>query len=1106
MKGKFRILGHIGIGVLLVCALMLAFMPAVPVAAATAVTSVWVDFPYSDAPNTCSGTSNTYIVHFKPTTALERGVDYVTVTFPDGSTAMGGDGNTGGDYVFTISSTAPAASTVDFSTDYTTTDLVVDASWTDCTAAPTVGGNRMKVLSPIDVAAGQDVWVRFVCGSAITAATTEASTYKVYVATTKDTTPVLSSAFALGNSTYVAGSTAMVSGYPLPATAGSTATYILTFVPANGTTLTASSSKVTIKFPLQATVPSSLSVTDVSFSAAGTTYTNTPETPVVNVNTREVTAITPLDMTGNGSDDWYIKIGGITNPTIADATSYMYMIRTSGDGKYECTGADPITAGSITQVIVANGEIGTPSDLWSDNATMVDMYSSQIYLALADQYGNAKAPDSPVTVTLSSSSSTGQFYWCDTKTSMTDTVTSCTSVSVDIQDPNAADDGDQIVYYKDSTAGTHTLTFAATSYTSATWTFTVCPGVSLYDSSNNLISTYAPISTSPTAETGDSDPYVQKYGVDYINDAITAAFAGDTVKLGDGIYELDNDATGSHTYPWAGAGVGISLDKKITLTSVNGASSTTLRNTEDLQAAVYVTGVDGTATNPIIIDGLTFQRLRSGIDIFRAVLVDGTDYVTVRNCVFNYIIPDCTVDACSLSDGSDTGVPGAVVDYCIYNAETHIGGVTHDITSATVSNNTFNNCGTFGAETYGHEAMILMFSRRTGGEPLTGGVISGNTITNCNGRAICVKGNAADLYVTASITNNTITNPYTGINMEAYAKTISVTGNTVTGSYKYGIWSEGNGHNQLTIKNNTVTGTAGAYAVYVENDPDAFATESVYDYIQYNDISGCASGVYAIYMASGVTSSNYTEINCNYNYYGDASGPAYTALTGATVTKSNPNGTGDIISDNVTYYPWLHKPLADVVADNASYQTSNMQLGSGWNTLSTPVKLISAADAVDELIPSGMTIGYYYSGGWQQITTGYVLNPCDAVYVKMSESKYVQFKFDAGAFSTPSKDLDAGWNLASLASLDSNGMYADLAVASVAKTAANLPGYAQVVSPSINATQTDMYGNTGTSWTVSYGQTSVTSNMFAGLGYWVYMQNAATLAGFEITPIAPDLD
>jgi hypothetical protein len=123
----------------------------------------------------------------------------------------------------------------------------------------------------------------------------------------------------------------------------------------------------------------------------------------------------------------------------------------------------------------------------------------------------------------------------------------------------------------------------------------------------------------------------------------------------------------------------------------------------------------------------------------------------------------------------------------------------------------------------------------------------------------------------------------------------------------------------------------------------------------------------------------------------------------------------------------------------------------------------------------------------------------------MSAVTYVLLKFDTKEFSAPSKALNAGWNLISLAYLDSSGKHADDAVASVALTAAGLPGYSQVVSPSLNATQTNMFGVAGSSWAVSYGETTTTS-MYAGLGYWIYMQNAATLAGFEITPIAPDLD
>jgi len=151
-----------------------------------------------------------------------------------------------------------------------------------------------------------------------------------------------------------------------------------------------------------------------------------------------------------------------------------------------------------------------------------------------------------------------------------------------------------------------------------------------------------------------------------------------------------------------------------------------------------------------------------------------------------------------------------------------------------------------------------------------------------------------------------------------------------------------------------------------------------------------------------------------------------------------------------------------------------------------------------------MTIGYYYDGGWQQITSGYALSPCDAVYVKMSAATYVQLKFDASAFSTSSKDLAAGWNLISLASLDTSKTVANT-MACVDNTAASLPGWSQVISPSMNAAQTDIYGATETAWAESAGE-AAGQTLQPGLGYWCYMQNAATLAGFEITPIVPDFD
>ena len=1080
MKGKFRILGNIGLALFLAFALTLASVPlAKPALAATAVTEVWVEFDDTNSRNSVGLTANEYIIHFKSTTALSRGVDEVTVTFPDGTTAMGGNATT---YAFSISA-APAAADLEFSTDYGT-KAIGAATWVASTSAATYGGYRVKVRVPSNYAAGTDIWLK-ISSTNITSAATAADTYKVKVSTTKDTTAVLSSTFTLGHATTVLTS---VAGSVAPATAGASAQYIINFTPA--TSLTASSGTVTVRFPIGTTLPSSIAASNVYLSADGSSYTASGVTPTVDTDRRLVKVTTPIALnSGSARYVKFVSAAGIASPTISDDSGDYYVgVRTSGDREWVVAGSvHAITAGAPTKLVVANGEIGKPSDVYSDDATMINMLSSYIYIYLADANGNAVTPASAVTVTPSSSSGTGTFYTNSNATPGSGTYSSITSITLDAQDP--ADAGQQI-FYKDTAAGTYTLTFAATGYTSATWTITVAPAVSLYDTSGALVSTYGATSTSPVAEVAATSGTgsTQKYSVDYISDAISAAMAGDTVKLGDGIYELDTV---------------ILVSAKITLTSVNGASSTTLKPLTDALDAVKVT-TDGTSTNPIIIDGLTFTRLRLGVEFDQGIYNNGYDYLTVRNNVFDYIIPGNEADH----------EYGSVVGIVLHPQEN---ASANTITSATISNNTFTNCAPFAAPA-GEAAVINIMTKASAasGESITGVTISGNTLTNSNGIGININGYAGvggiganESYVTADITDNTLTNPVIGIDVQRQTHSVNILRNTVTGAYTAGLYVEtyaSGDHDSLVIKNNTFTGSAGADKTYFSGNSGAIVIEADggagANVVQYNAIYD-NDATYSIYVSSDIGAQD-----AKYNWYGDATGPAYTALTGATVTKSNPNGAGKKVTDYVTYYPWLYKSLTDVVADNASYQSSTMKLVVGWNTLSTPVKLIAAADSIDELIPSGMTIGYYYDGGWQQITSGYVLNASDAVYVKMSAVTYVLLKFDAGAFTTPSKALAAGWNLVGLASLASSGMKDAPAVASVYNTAAGLPGYGQVISPSLNATQTDMYYNTGTSWSYSRDETTGagTNYMYAGLGYWIYMQNAATMAGFEITPIAPDLD
>ncbi|MFC1871198.1 hypothetical protein ACFLYF_02200 [Chloroflexota bacterium] len=152
MKGKSRLIRKLGLAVFLVCALVLTVLPAAQVAAATAVTEVWVEFDDTNSRNSVGLTTNEYIVHLKPTTDLERFTDWVTITFPDGTSAMGGSGTT---YAFSISG-AVAAADLEFSTNYGT-KAIGRATFKRSTSNATTGGYRIKIKCPFDYAAGTDV-------------------------------------------------------------------------------------------------------------------------------------------------------------------------------------------------------------------------------------------------------------------------------------------------------------------------------------------------------------------------------------------------------------------------------------------------------------------------------------------------------------------------------------------------------------------------------------------------------------------------------------------------------------------------------------------------------------------------------------------------------------------------------------------------------------------------------------------------------------------------------------------------------------------------------------------------------------------------------------
>jgi hypothetical protein len=405
-------------------------------------------------------------------------------------------------------------------------------------------------------------------------------------------------------------------------------------------------------------------------------------------------------------------------------------------------------------------------------------------------------------------------------------------------------------------------------------------------------------------------------------------------------------------------------------------------------------------------------------------------------------------------------------------------------TNGAISNSTFTNGGGYSVASTDAAIDVTATTSNT----ISGITISGNTITGQKGKGIYLDGgNATNKVSSVSITGNTITRATSyGIRgNDEYTDTISITSNTVTGCYEDGIYVNGTAY---TIKKNVVTDNLGD-GVDVE-------TTSSSHLINYNDIYDNTG--YGVYVLSSVST-----VNAKYNWWGDASGPTYTAATGASVTLSNPEGTGENITDRLTYYEWLYQPIADVIADNAAYYSRAINLNVGWNTLSAPIILDDSTDTVGEVVDlDKVTIAYWYDAGdadtdgnyWELVTADYTLEPCDAIYIKMSAADSVLLKYNATDISLPTRQLYAGWNLIGLASLDTK--HVDDAVQSVANTPDNLPGYSQVISPSMNSED----------WTFSYGQSYTNEDMLVGEGYWIYMQNDCTLVGFTVTPIEPSLD
>jgi len=232
----------------------------------------------------------------------------------------------------------------------------------------------------------------------------------------------------------------------------------------------------------------------------------------------------------------------------------------------------------------------------------------------------------------------------------------------------------------------------------------------------------------------------------------------------------------------------------------------------------------------------------------------------------------------------------------------------------------------------------------------------------------------------------------------------------------------------------------------------------------------------------------------SYNWWGDASGPSYWGP-----------GTGSPVYGTDYYEPWLTRPYQEVLGNNKPYFGIELRLydglTKGWNTLSTPIALEDNTWHAIHSMGEGLNYSAAYTWDattqrWVQVMANTRISPLDAVYVLMNEDARLPIAISPEITSPPVKTLRAGWNLIGPAYafdadyLEWDVMKVDKALVSVEKTPAGLTGYTIALSPSVNPE----------AWSYTVGANKVPT-METGPGYWVYMENPDTLAGFSSTPL-----
>jgi len=525
-----------------------------------------------------------------------------------------------------------------------------------------------------------------------------------------------------------------------------------------------------------------------------------------------------------------------------------------------------------------------------------------------------------------------------------------------------------------------------------------------------------------------------------IQAAIDAAVPGDTIKAGAGTYTED-----------------LSITKHdLTLESTAGAATTFIEGRISLSAAA----------DNFVLGGAAGKGFTLSEDTKLISLTGPTDVEISYNTLD-------TGDGNTASNGIFIETAGAtgltVTENAFLVTDQYDMGIRNpydgtDVVGLTVSNNTFTGTDNT-LETSAVEILCIDISA-------TDSVITGNTFTSV-GNGVLIGSDQSG----------------TGLESDADPAKLEISSNTFSGC-NYGIdlvnaTETGDVHN-VVIKLNTFSNNTYGFAINYGSFPNATDKWQPEDFtVRYNDFSG---NTYGIYNAADDTD---PDLTAKHNYWGSPTGPS--------ITATNPSGTGDAVSAEVDYSPWLSAGQASVIASGKSQYATSVMLSNvatlsgttysgGWNTFSTPIWLDGSADEWGEILSLAnasleVVNAYGWDGTtWTLVQTTDAVTPLDAIFVQLKTVQSLPILYSTQLLPAPTKTMHAtaglytGWELVGQANL--SAQETSVTLASIVNK------YSQVIDPISGVVHVDA------------------TDMVVGAGYWVFMTADGTLAGFTTTPVA----